>query len=43
MFSLRSSSFLWSFKPVDMKEGGNIYQLIAIKLPAKSTQAATWR
>jgi SecD/SecF fusion protein len=31
--------FLWSFKPVDEKEGGNTYQLIAIKLPPKSTRA----
>jgi len=32
--------FLWSFKPVDSQEGGNNYQLVAIKLPPKSTQAA---
>ncbi len=31
--------FLWSFKAVDEKEGGNTYQLIAIKLPAKSNRA----
>lgn len=32
--------FLWTFNPVDLKEGGNTYQLIAIKTPPKSTQAA---
>ncbi len=32
--------FLWSFNPLDVKEGGNTYQLLAIKLPPKSTQAA---
>jgi len=31
--------FLWSFNAVDTKEGGNTYQLIAIKLRAKSTRA----
>jgi SecD/SecF fusion protein len=32
--------FLWSFGPVDLNEGSTIYQLIAIKTPPKSDQAA---
>jgi SecD/SecF fusion protein len=44
--SLTSSIFpsdlklLWSFNPIDSKEGGNSYQLVAIKTPPKSNQAA---